>query len=548
MISMTLACGSARSEAWRSALYPRGWTPPAAADFYRDAFLQDFSFAGYHRSERSLPQVEGPVFNTVEFGADPTGVRDASAAIQAAVDAAGTAGGGVVLLPAGTYRVPPPEDAQQAIWIRHPGVVLRGEGTDKTFLFNPETNMRNRTVLRVGAADGGNWRREQPVTRIRADLRGPTDRIPVEELADLQPGEWVMLRADATEAFVADLNMTDLWGAEDARRSLGGPMFYRQILAVDAETRTLTVDAPIRFALLTRDHARVSRVPELLEEAGLEHFSIGNAQHPASGAGWGERDYTQPEMPSYEAHLATLIRLRGLRNGWVRDVASYRPEGNSLEVHMLSNGVEMAFCRGVTLERVRMARPQYGGGGGNGYMIRFSAAQEVLARDCEVSWNRHGFVFSGMQTSGNVIRGGRASHTGWQGEGGRTNGRSSDHHMHLSQSNLIDGVQLDRDFFQVAWRGRWGGVAHGLTATHSVYWNLEGRAYFPQRSWIVESEQFAHGYIIGTRGPAHQIRLPTEAADRTAPPDHVEGVGLGDTLVPASLYDDQLRKRMGPVE
>ncbi len=38
------------------------------------------------------------------YGADPTGVADSTTAIQAALNAAGSAGGGVVLLPPGTYK------------------------------------------------------------------------------------------------------------------------------------------------------------------------------------------------------------------------------------------------------------------------------------------------------------------------------------------------------------------------------------------------------------------------------------------------------------
>ena len=93
---------------WRSELYPAEWTPPEQADFETDKLIQDFSYAGYRRGERSIPDVAGPVFNVVEgYGADPTGQSDATAAIQAAINAAQTAGGGVVFLPAGIYRVEP---------------------------------------------------------------------------------------------------------------------------------------------------------------------------------------------------------------------------------------------------------------------------------------------------------------------------------------------------------------------------------------------------------------------------------------------------------
>lgn len=45
------------------------------------------------------------VYNVVHFGADPTGISDSRAAIQAALDAADAAGGGTVFVPTGTYIV-----------------------------------------------------------------------------------------------------------------------------------------------------------------------------------------------------------------------------------------------------------------------------------------------------------------------------------------------------------------------------------------------------------------------------------------------------------
>lgn len=544
-LSLLIPMASAGTDWWRSALYSGTWEPPTDVRFLKDAFLQDFSYAGYRRGEEPPPQISGPVFAAADHGADPTGGSDSTAAIQAAIDAAAAAGGGVVQLGAGTFRVAPPGDAAQALLIGHANIVLRGAGTEKTFILNTSTDMRARAVLAVRAPGGGNWRTEtSPPVAITADLPGPARSIPVADASGFSVGEWVVLRADATPEYMADLNMTDLWGSPEARSALGGPLFYRKITAVDAERAVIEIDAPTRFILLTRDNARVARTTAFLEEVGLEDFSIGNLQHPGD-TGWGEGDYRDPSRSAYDTHASWLVRWQGVRDSWMRSVHSFRPAANTKPVHMLSNGVVLISARGITLEDVEMQRPQYGGGGGNGYMIRFSAAQECLALHCRVLFNRHGFVFSGMQTSGNVIRGGLARRTAWQAEGGRTNGRSSDHHMHLSQSNLIDGVTLDEDFFQAAWRGLWGTHPHGLTATHSVFWNLEGLRYLSGRPFIVESEQFAHGYVIGTRGPASEIALPRAQGARTDPVDHSEGVGEGDRLWPPSLFEDQRARRLG---
>lgn len=47
----------------------------------------------------------GPWFDVMAYGADPTGAADSTTAVQAAITAAGAAGGGTVYIPIGTYKV-----------------------------------------------------------------------------------------------------------------------------------------------------------------------------------------------------------------------------------------------------------------------------------------------------------------------------------------------------------------------------------------------------------------------------------------------------------
>ena len=51
----------------------------------------------------TFSMIKSAAFNVVDYGADPTGVTDCTATIQAAVDAANAVGGGVVYFPTGTY-------------------------------------------------------------------------------------------------------------------------------------------------------------------------------------------------------------------------------------------------------------------------------------------------------------------------------------------------------------------------------------------------------------------------------------------------------------
>lgn len=501
--------------AWRSALYPVDWRPG-----YTDAagrFLHDFSYAGYHRGERDIPATPpGQVYDVTSYGADPSGGADSTAAIQRAIDAAGAAGGGIVQLPAGRYRVAPASGNNYALWLRHDRVVMRGTGSDATFIENTTPQMRSKDVIRVAPSGGGDW--HTPVgsaTPLRADITAPTHVIPVTSAVGYAVGDWVVVRADATDAFIADHGMAGDWNA-----SLQGPTFYRQITAVSAANRTITVDIPTRYWLKTRDNARVYRVARHLTEVGLEDFAIGMRRHP--GSGWGENDYTVPGTGAYEVHASNAIQIRHTANAWVDNVVSYEPAGNS-GVHLLSDGLEINKSRAVMVRACHFARPQYRGGGGNGYGYVI-AGSDLLIRDCAATGCRHNFNFKSMWTSGNVLHR-NASH----GPSLR-----SDFHMHLSMANLVDTMTLDRDIFEAKYRP-YGTVLHGEVTTQSVFWNTTGAAPMGSATFCVESRQFGHGYVIGTRG----------AVTGVAGDDFVEGTGRGADLQPQSLYLDQLSRRLG---
>jgi len=101
---------------WRSSLYPEDWSP--GHKDYEGRFLNDFSYAGYHCGEADIPvDPPGEVVDATDapYYADNTGVIDATSAIQMAIDAMGAAGGGVVYLPAGTYRIRPPGGSDCAL-------------------------------------------------------------------------------------------------------------------------------------------------------------------------------------------------------------------------------------------------------------------------------------------------------------------------------------------------------------------------------------------------------------------------------------------------
>jgi hypothetical protein len=526
---------------WRSTLYPENWTAGLADAQGR--FLHDFSYAGYHRGEVPLPEVSGPVIDVTQapYRADSSGTQDATAAIQSALDAAAQAGGGVVYLPAGTYRVAPPADAAVALRIEGDHVVLRGAGAGRTFVFNDSVEMRNKRVIQVKAKDSGWWFSEPgkgASSALAKDVRMPSVRVEVADASPFKTGDPVILRIDPTPRFIEEVGMTGKWVADDktpkAKRNNLTLVYSRRIVAV--EGNTLVLDVPTRLPLRGVDNARVQKLGgHTLQETGLEDFSIGMKQHPATE--WSaEEGYEKSGTGPYDVHQSYAIAFEGMENCWVRRVRTYAPAGNDPKIHLLSNGLLMGRGRLMTVEDCDFGFPQYRGGGGNGYMYVLHG-NEGLIRDSRAEGGRHNYDFGLMSSSGNVIYRCTAK-----------DGRLfSDFHMYLSAANLIDNVTCDGDSFEANFRPYGGTPMHGMSTTQSVFWNLNGLRYssetvawegssFNRKPSLVLTKGLRDIYIIGTRGPASKV-----VADEGA---FVEGSGKGDGLQPASLYADQLARRL----
>jgi len=527
---MAVLAGSAHSETvapWRSALYPADWKPGFADSQGR--FLHDFSYAGYHRGEKPLPEIKGPLTDVTQppYSADPLGKEDATAAIQSALDAAAAAGGGVVYLPAGTYRVQPPAGGKVALRIRGDKVVLRGAGADRTFLFNDSIEMREKTILLIEPEPAMDWRTEGegiPFTPLTRDLPNQATEVFVENPAIFSAGDLVVLRGDLTQRFIDEVEMTGKWepaGAGSPNRTL---MFCRRITSVDPARSSIALDVPVRYPLKVADLARAVKIPgRLISECGVEDLAIGMRQHP--GTGLEENDYQKTGTLAYDAHASRAICFRNAENCWARNLKTYAPPGNDPHVHLLSNALVLARSRFVTVTDCDFKFPQYRGGGGNGYLFVMQGQENLVIR-CQAEGARHNYDFGTMAASGNVITQCLA----------KDGSLGSDFHMFLSMANLLDNVTCDGDFLEARYYRPWGGnPVHGVTTTQSVFWNNCGLRYSKSKPVLIWSQQVGDGYVIGTRGPCFQVDSD----------DFVEGIGQGDGLQPPSLFEDQRQRRLG---
>ncbi len=515
----------------RSELYPADWQPAVPDDEGR--LLPDFSYAGYRYGATPPDTVPGPVLDVTRppYGADPSGEEDATEAIQEAIDDAGAAGGGTVHLPAGTYRVQPPDDSRAVLHIGADGVLLRGDGPAATRIHTTTAHdMRGRAVVLVAPdrRDRVSWHDEPsgPAVRLTRDVELPTRTLPVADAGAFSVGDWVVLRADTTDAWLAEHPV-----AADQRwdeGTLEALVLHRRGTAVDAAAGTAEIDIPTRLPLLRRDGARLHRVPAPLVGSGVADLAIGMRQSGRREAD-AEEDHERPGTAGHEVHQADAIAFNGVVDGWASRVHSYRPPENEDDVHLLSGGIYVRDARNITIQDVDLRRPQYRGAGGNGYLVHLMGS-DTLVRDSLALGGRHNYLVQAVQATGNVVLDSRAV----DGE------RATELHRHLSAANLFDNVAVTGDTLEMTYRRA---SDHAHSATESVMWNVSGKDC--TRGRLAESRQYGWGYVIGTSGTGDCAVVENPGGQGTEPRDWVEHVGAGDRLEPRSLYLDQLARRTG---
>jgi hypothetical protein len=499
---------------WRSTLYPAAWTPQHQTT--EGLFLHDFSYAGYRNGEVSWPlDPPGPVLDAVtDFQADPTTSRDSTAAIQAALDAAGAAGGGVVFLPAGTYRV------EGQLTVRSPGVVIRGAGGGWTRLgfSTPAANGQAHLSFTGTVTQGP----DLPLV-VDGENRGRV--VEVADASSLRVGDDVALGWVISESFVSEHNMTGTWVTFNGQWK---PFFRRQVVAVDTAVtpHRVTLDVPLRYRAKVRDGASLRRESGYLEECGVEDVAITNANDWAA---------------AWAAPRSHALSLSGVKDSWVTRVTSFASgHPSSRGDHLQSGGILVGASKRVTVAEVRLERPQHRGDGGAGYLFEVSRSSEVLFRDCAGVRGRHNFIQNwDFGTSGVVwlrveSRDGRAYYADWDPVGIPA---QSEYHHSLAMACLVDSSTLV-DGWRAENRGSYSSGA-GITAAQSVFWNTRGGG-------LLRSLQHGVGYVVGTQGMEVSTTLAQAYSQGTSPEDLVEGVDRADTLDPPSLYQDQLRRRLSP--
>jgi len=405
------------------------WTPQSR--------LPDFSFAGYRRGEKPLPNVP-PGVSVKDFGATGDGATDDTAAF---VKALAEVKSGAIEVPPGRYRI------TGLLEITRPNVVLRGAGPDQTVLFFPKP--LNDIKPNWGATTTGqrtsnySWSggfitvRGSFQSKKLTDISTPAERgeqaITVAAATGLRVGQEIeVYQSDTPDNTLA----VHLYGGDSgpvqnlkgrARASL-----VSRITAINGNR--VTLDRSLRCDLQPEWQPQLRAFDPTVTESGVEHLA-----------------FEFPLTP-YQGHFTELgfnpVALNNVAHCWVRNVRVVNADSGPY----LSGAFNTVD--GVVLESSR-PRDKQDCDGHHG--VSLGGTDNLLTNFDLRTRFIHDITVSGF-CSGNVISRGRGTDL------------SLDHHRYAPNENLF--TELDAGAGTRLWKCGGGAALGKHCGARGTFWNI----------------------------------------------------------------------------
>ncbi|MCC5806767.1 MAG: fibronectin type III domain-containing protein [Opitutales bacterium] len=501
--------------------------------------IPNAAYAGYRRGEAAVPDVP-VVANVLDYGAVADGAGDNTRAFREAIDAAWYAGGGAVLVPAGTYRI------ERMILLHRDGVVLRGEGKGETII-----DFANPLINVIGSTGHGSqhWNWTGGLVWI-----GPRDLFRVRD-----DGRWTQLR-NAAPGFSVNAGDWEAWRNEGVITQVTSthPRGVRSVAVADASDLV-----PGDLVLMTWDNPNGDLLwKEIAQHAAFNNFNFGDWLAATPYFGW------PVEVESVEGDTVTFVRPTRV---------SIDPEYN-VSFRAIGPSVREAGIESMTL-RMANTRETYSYNNGVGWNgVFFNRAFNSWARDLEIldaenplhlssSVNvsvldidtagamQAKYVFTNRVMSHDVLYDGfRIRNTGvltnginteWLGTGnvwtrGEMDKGTFDSHRLMSFDFLRTDITMRNPD-----EARPGGAAQAgpFVGNRAVHWNVRiedsDRPESSRGQWVYHPVQYTYGAQIGITGAA-----PYTLGDSNvwAMPGGDKNMLVGDDGVepsPANLFDAQ---------
>ncbi|MCX7819230.1 MAG: glycoside hydrolase family 55 protein [Kiritimatiellae bacterium] len=404
--------------------------------------LPDFSFAGYRHGEATIPTV--PVTTDVRrHGARGDGVTDDTAAFRRAIDATPH---GAILVPAGRYVL------TDVVTLRRGGVVLRGEGPDRSVLVCPKsfTEIRGRSVVdgfkSRWAFSGGFVTLEggaasAPAAKVVAPARRGERTLVLDDASAFPTGSYLRLTMASERSLGRHLHGDRF---EAGAATFEEMQYFMDWVAriVAREDSRVTLDRPLRLDVRPEWDPRAWVWQPTAEDMGVEHLS-----------------FEFPGTPK-KAHLLeegfNALQLRGVVNGWVRNVSFVDCD----------NGVILSGCRFVEVSDVRFVARRRKDPSGHHALWVTGYSQDCLLTRFEIATVfEHDLSVEGL-ANGNVFSAGRARRL------------TCDHHANIPYENLF--TDIDAGDPQQLYRSGGRDDRGPKTGVRTTFWNIRGSGEFPR--------------------------------------------------------------------
>lgn len=455
--------------------------------------IPDFSKVGYASGERNIPEV--PVAEVVEPVSGDNRQNIQNAIDKLATRPIGKDGfRGAVLLKKGTYNV------NGSININHSGIVIRGEGagdggtliketaTEKLDLFKFSGNGRLAQMEKTKAAIAENF---VPVGRKYIEL---------EDASGFTVGDSVLLYRPATDNWIHDLKMDQIVERPGTKQwEASGYHLYFERIITGIFGNKVYFDNPVVMQMDKKyggGYLLKYTFKGRIKNCGIENLSMESTYQ-------GETD---------ENHGWTAINFSKVDQGWARNVVSRYFGQGCVNIDGGSRNISVFDSQSLD------AKSQITGG--RRYSFNCNG-QLNLFKNCYSTEGRHDYVTGARVLGPNVFTNCKARNT---------HADIGPHHR-WSCGTLYDRIDTDGQI-NVQDRGQMGS-GHGWAGVTQVVWNCRSPKTAVQSPWV-SGKNYCIG-LIGGKYPGHFN-------------DRIDGEweGLNQPgLVPESLYDIQLKARMG---
>ncbi len=492
----TGSCASAADQQTSALWGSRGeqWDPQGR--------LPDFSFAGYHRGERSLPDQPADI-SIREFGAVGDGTTDDTAAFQRAVM---EAAGKVIAIPAGRYVI------TDFIDIRHSGTVLRGVGPEQSVIVVPKPLEEIRSNM--GATTGGRptsnyswsggifrargtWEQKELAKVTAPALRGHATLF-VDRCDSLAVGDEVRLemRDDADKTFSVHVYNNDPGDIGKLKKSRA--LWIARVVEIDAAKQSIRLDRALRTDVRPEWTPGLFPARSTVEEIGIENLAF---EFPVT-----------PYLGHFTEAGYNAIAFSNVRNSWVRNV----------EIRHADSGLFVSGANSTITNIVwKSDRKRDTGRNSTGHHGITLSGTDLLLCEFDLQTKFIHDITMSRGSAGNVVLNGKGEDI------------TFDHHKYANHSNLF--CNIDAGEGTNIFRSGGGAKLGRHCGAWSTWWNI--RTVRPVKlppGWSPE--------MINIVGVVSDSQTVTEVGGRWFE------VIAPEELRPANLYESQLTRRLGETE